>query len=318
MPLDLHAHFFQAIGHRDQVIEIAVFQFEFAIGNGGGDDKRAEFDAVGDDPVLAASELIDAFDLHFRRAFAGDFRAHFLEHIGAVDHFRLAGGADEDGFALSERGSAHDVNGAKHGRPLSAAEVHAAALEALTAGDFADDVTPFGAKFSAELLKAPDVKIHGAIANCAATGDGDLGASAGGNQGPQNADRSAHRLDDVIAGMRWFEIGDFNVQRSIAHHMAAQFANELDHGVDVGKPRHAMEARPAFGHQTGCHNGQRGVLAPGDFDFTFETCAAADEKALHDWPFLGREACKGGGEIQKSRWLMTLPPARGRRVQPSK
>ena len=63
--------------------------------------------------------------------------------------------------------------------------------------------------------------------------------------------------------------------------VATQLADQLGHRVDVAEARHALEGGLALGHQAGGQDRQRGVLAAGDLDFTFETVAAANEEAVH-------------------------------------
>ncbi len=56
-----------------------------------GDDERAGFDAVGNDAVLRAFQFADAFDANGGRARAFDLRSHFVEQVGEVGDFGLAG-----------------------------------------------------------------------------------------------------------------------------------------------------------------------------------------------------------------------------------
>ena len=67
----------------------------------------------------------------------------------------------------------------------------------------------------------------------------------------------------------------------VAVDVAAELAEQLGHRVDVGEAGDAFEGGLPVGQQAGGHDRQRAVLGAGDFDFAFEACSAADEKAVH-------------------------------------
>ena len=210
----LHADLLQPVDHRDQVVEVAVLQFQFAVGDGGGDHERAALDAVGDDAVLAARRAS-------RRLRCGPpacrgrviFAPILLSSSAQSDDFRLAGRAHEDGLALGQRGRAHDVDRAQHGRALRAAEVHPAALE--PPAHLADDVAVLGAELRPQLLQPADVQVDRPVADGAAAGDRDDRLPALGQQRPQHADAGPHRLDDVVAGLALLLVDDLDVQRPV-------------------------------------------------------------------------------------------------------
>src|SRR4051812_395822 len=145
-----------------------MLEFELAVGDRSGDHERAALDAIGNDSVFAPDEIVNAFDANLRRAVAFDLRAHLDQQFSTVEHFRLTGGADENGFAFSERRGAHDVDRTENRRALSAAEVHLAALQ--PAAHFADHVAVFDAELGPELLQPPNVQIYRPIADRAPTG----------------------------------------------------------------------------------------------------------------------------------------------------
>src|SRR5262249_11681566 len=147
----------------DQMIEVTVFQFQFAVGHGGGDHESAAFDAVGNDAMFDALELVHAFDADFRRAVAANLGAHFVEHIGAVQDFGFAGGANEYGSPFGHRRGAHPFDRPKSRRTLGPPEIHAAAFQ--LPPDIADDVAVFSAELCTEFLQAADVKVHRPIAD---------------------------------------------------------------------------------------------------------------------------------------------------------
>ena len=241
------------------MIEITVLQFEFTVGDGGGEHESAALDAVGDDAMFASDQFIDAFNANFRGAMTDDFGTHLVEQIGTVHDFRFAGGADEDGFTLGQGGGTHDIDRAQDGWALRPAEVHTAAFQ--PAAHFTDDVAVFRAEFRAELLQAAHVQIHRPITDGTTARDRDDRLAALGEQGSEHADGSPHRFDDVVAGFAHRFIGHFKIQiavecRAISHgcggfmakDMATQLTDELGHGVDVGKTRNTFENRLSLGH----------------------------------------------------------------------
>ena len=94
-----------------------------------------------------------------------------------------------------------------------------------------------------------------------------------------------HRLDDVVPGFAAGFIFDFDIQRAIEIgpvadgfaegfmpvDMAAQFADEFGHRIDVAEARDAMQGHLLAGHQRSGNDGQRAILAAADFNFAFES-----------------------------------------------
>ena len=111
---------------------------------------------------------------------AGDLRSHFIEQRGTVPYLGLASSADDDRFPLGQRSGTHDVDGSQHGRPMSAAQIHPAALQ--TAIDRTDNIAIFGAEFSPHLFQPAHMQIDRAIANSASAGDADQRPAALGEQ----------------------------------------------------------------------------------------------------------------------------------------
>ena len=274
-----------------------MFEFQFAVGDGGGDHEGAALDAIGNDAMLAADQLVNAFNANLRRAMAGDLRPHFIEEIGTVHHFRFAGRADENGLSLGQRGGAHDVDGAEDRRALRPAEIHTAAFQA--AAHFADNVAVLSAELRAELLQTANVQIDRAIADGAPSGDGNDRLAALGQQRPQHADRGPHRFDDIVAGLAHRFIGDFKIEiavergaiahrcvRFMAEDMATQLTDELGHRVEIGKAGNALQNRLSLGHQAGGEDGECGVFAAGNLDLTLETIPTVNDEAVHFRPSL--------------------------------
>src|SRR4051812_24481610 len=94
---------------------VAAGNVEVASGEGGSDDEGGGLDAVGDDAATGSVELLDTLNLDRRSACPFNVCTHFVQEIGEVYDFGLARAVFEDGFALSQRGSHHDVFGAGDG-----------------------------------------------------------------------------------------------------------------------------------------------------------------------------------------------------------
>ena len=73
-----------------------------ALGDGGGHQEGAGFDAVWHHCVFGAVQALDAFDHQAVAADAADLGAHFHQALGQVGDFRLARGVFQNGDALGQ------------------------------------------------------------------------------------------------------------------------------------------------------------------------------------------------------------------------
>ena len=64
-------------------------------------------------------------------------------------------------------------------------------------------------------------------------------------------------------------------------HFHPMLLQELDHGADIGEPRHVVQRELAVGQQSRDHQRQRGVLGARDADLAFELTAALDTESVH-------------------------------------
>ncbi len=188
----LDAGFFQLGEDGGEVRGVAAGDVEVAAGERARDDERAGLDAVGNDAVLCAVQLADAFHADRRSTRAFDLRAHGVEQCGEVGDFGLAGAILHDGLAFGERGGHEQVFGAGDGDLV---ENDFGAVEAVGGGF---DVAVFLRDLCAETLETLDVEIDGAGADGAAAGQRDVGASATGDQRAEHESRGAHGLDQFV------------------------------------------------------------------------------------------------------------------------
>ena len=92
--------------------------------------------------MLGAVQLFDAFHRHHRRADAADFRAHFDQAFGQIDHFGFDGAVFQHGGAFGQRGGHQQVFGAADGNHV---HQHARAFEFAARFDIAVFDNNFGA-----------------------------------------------------------------------------------------------------------------------------------------------------------------------------
>src|SRR5437762_1118178 len=111
------------------MIQAAVLDDDYTVGDGGGHHEGAGLDTIGDDGPLAAVKLLNALDGDSRRALTRDPGPAGVEVVGQVNDFRLARRGLDDGRTLGHGCGHHDVTYAQHARPEWSAQEHLAALE---------------------------------------------------------------------------------------------------------------------------------------------------------------------------------------------
>ncbi len=244
----------------EKMVEAAVGEGEFAVGDGGGNHKSAGLNAIGNDRVRGAFEFLDPFDGDARRARAADFGPHRIEVIRDIHDFRFAGGAFDRRRALRESGGGHDVGGAQDG----GAEV--APKEDFSTHEFIctrDDITAIKVDDGSKRFKPPEVDIDGSVPDGAAARHGDAREFAFGEERAEDADGGPHLSDEVIAGVGVFFVLDFDfniVGGGVAFDLAAKFEEEIDLVGDVRKGRDVFERRRAVSKESGGHKGEGGVF----------------------------------------------------------
>ncbi len=247
----------ERIEHGLEVDGIGALDGDVFAGNCGGDEESSGLDAVGNDVVLRAVKFLYALDDDAARAGTFDLGAHFDEEIGEVDDLRLFGGTVDDGRALGEDSGHHDIVRAEHGRAEFAAEIDECALQ--MRGEHLN-VAGLHSHSGAECFEAFEVQIDRAVADDAAAGQGNRGFLFTAKQRTEDADRGAHLADDVVRGLGSDVFGLHGDRAAGALDLAAEFAEDREHVVNVAQVGNARDDA-GFLREQGCgQNRKRRVL----------------------------------------------------------
>ena len=262
------------------MLGIASGDVEVAAGHGAGDDEGSGLDAVGNDAVLRTFQFAYTLDANCGRARAFDFRSHFIQKVGEVGDFGLAGAVLQNGFAVGEGCGHEQVFGAGDGDFV---EDDFCAFEARGAGF---DVAVILRDFRAELFESFDVQIDGAGADGAAAGERDAGAAAAGDQRSKDQGGGAHGLDQFVGRFGLGEIGAVNggavVGASVAKFdFGAHGGQQVARGLNVADLGNVFEDDGLIGEQGGGHAGQRGIFGSADADGAEQRLSAADYELVH-------------------------------------
>jgi hypothetical protein len=114
-----------------------------------------------------AAERRDARDLEAWSSQSVDASAQRVEKAPQIDDLRLGRGAVEDRGSGGQHGGAHDVGGARDGRPARAAEIDAGALQSPRLGH---DAAALDAQVGAQRRQAGQVQIDRPLADVATAG----------------------------------------------------------------------------------------------------------------------------------------------------
>src|SRR6478752_4415920 len=169
---------------------------EVATGKDGGNHESPGFNAIRNDPMARAVELLNAMNANCMGAGSFDFRAHLGEQRGQVNDLRLARAVFHDGFTLGQGCGHHEVFSSGDGDPV---KNNVAAAQAAGAGF---NVAMLLLDGGAQAFQAFDMEIDRPGANGAAAGLGDTGASAARKQRSQDQRGSAHGLYQFISSFR--------------------------------------------------------------------------------------------------------------------
>ena len=112
--LDFCSGLFQFTQHRIQNIRARVFNFDVASGRSSSNQIGPCFNTVRHDRIRTAVQAFDTLNDDGVGSLTGDFRTHFNQAIGQIDHLRLTGGILDHSFTCRERSSHHDIFGAGH------------------------------------------------------------------------------------------------------------------------------------------------------------------------------------------------------------
>ena len=160
-----------------------------AAGDGRGDQQRGGLDAVGNQPVRCAAELLDPLDADRGRSEPFDSRPHRDEEAAEIDDFRLDGRAADRGRAAGKHGGAHHVGRAGDRGTARAGKVDACAGQSPGGSH---DVAVIQADVGPEGRQAFQVQIDGPHADVASAGQRHHGAAAPCQQRTEHAEARPH------------------------------------------------------------------------------------------------------------------------------
>ena len=274
------AAFDEQVGNSLHVRAAHAVNHETIAHHGGGYHEGAGLDAVRNDGVVAAVQLLHAVNSDGAGAGAFDAGTHLVQEIGQVHHLGLAGGGFDDGGALGEHGSHHDVVRAQHGGAAVATHINRGADEAVRGID--NQVAALYLHAGAQRLDAADVEVHRAVADNAAAGQGKHALLHAGHERAEQADGGAHLAYLFVGSFVGDALRGFNAYGAAgALYRAAQLAENLQHVVGVGYIRHAGDAHGLIGEQGCCENGERCVFGTTDIDGATESGAAFNDEFVH-------------------------------------
>ena len=260
---DVDAGFAQLGDDRSQVFRRAAGEFEISVGDGSGHQKRAGFDAVGDDGVRRAVQLF--FSAHANRggSRAFDVRSHFDQQLREVRNFRFARRILDNGFALGEGRRHQNIFRSGDGNFV---EENAAARQAASARRARFHVAVGHSDFGAHLFERFQMQVHRTRADRASAGKRNPRVAAARDERPEREDRSPHRFHEFVrrfGPVDLFRLNDHRRGRNRGRlDDRAQVREQASHRDDVAHARNVFEFYAVAGQQRGGHRGQRGIFAP--------------------------------------------------------
>ena len=273
------AHLGELGAERREVGGDGVLNRDVAAGDGGGDGEGAGFDAVGDQGVAGAVQVLDAFDDDGLGAGAGDLRAHGVEQAGEVGDFGFGGGVDDLGAAFGEDGGHDDVFGAGDGGIVEQDRRGAEAAGGAGA-EVLRVVFGFGGGFGfgAEAVEAVGVDVELALADPVAAGAA-MGVAMAGQQRADDEGGGAQAQGQLVghaAAVDGLSADPEGAGDAVPLDLGTERAEDSGQILDVGDVGDALEEHRLIGQQRRGHAGQGGVLRARDGDGTAQRAAADD------------------------------------------
>ena len=170
-----------------------------------------------------------------RRADSLDARAHSHEHVAQIDDFGFARRVVDHGRACCQYACHQHVLGGP-----DAGKVEPNLMTGQSPGRRSYEETVFDADLRSKPFETGDVHVETARSDVVATGKGDIGLPAAGQQRAQHADRRAHTANEVVVGLMGGLTGHIDHQQAAAHIMvdlAAESAQQFTHDFDVENGR---------------------------------------------------------------------------------
>ena len=230
--------------------------------------------------MLGSVQLFYALHADGRRACALNLRAHFVQEIGKISDFRLAGAVLQNGFALGQS--------CGHEQIFSACD-----------RDFVKDnfgaFQPLGCGFNEsmflldirpEALESFDMKVDWAGADGATARQRDTGALAAGEQRAKNERGGPHRFYNFVGYFRRertsaADSGAMVRATEAQLHFRSHCSQQLALGLYIPHLRNVLQNHRLFGEQSGGHGRQRCIFGPADTDRPQQRVPAADYEFIH-------------------------------------
>ena len=273
--IDVGPRLFQFQQDRVEEIRTGVLEHDPAGGNGPRHQIRAGFDPVRQNTVTGPVETLYTLDGQGVRTGPFDLRAHGVEAIGQIRHFRLMGRIFDHRFPVRQGGGHHQVLRTGHRHHI---QHQARAFEAVP-GDPRLDVTLLYPNLRPQGLQALDMQIHGPRTDGATAGQRHIGAAMAGQQGPEHQDGRAHRLDQIVRreilldGLRL----DDDVHLLVHHEPDAHTAQQFHGGGHIVQMRNVAHRHHAIRKQRRGHDRQHRILGTGNADGAVQRNAAVND-----------------------------------------
>ena len=283
----LQSRFLQHIQCRLQQIGPRAFQQNIAACHGHRHGISARFDPVGQYFVMRATQPADTGDFDTALAGATDFRPHFIEAQGQIDHFGLTSGIFDDRIAIGQTG--------RHQRRMRAANRHfrktdQPALQAFRGARH--HITAVNVDFGAQRFQRHDQQIHRTGADGAAAGQGHTGLTHPRQKrcnDPEAGPHARHQLrrgggiDDITGGQR----NAVALPLALINALAADsrihpvIADNPHQQADIRQARNIVQCECFPRQQAGNHQGQSRIFSPADHNGAMQRLAADNPDTIH-------------------------------------
>ena len=240
-------------------------------------------DLVGDDGVASPAQGLYPPDLDDVCAGAHDVGAHGVQEVGQVHDVGLLGGVLDDGVALRQNGSHHDVHGGPHGHHV---QIDVGAVETARLRGGVDEAA-LHHHLGAHGGEALHVLVDGPHAEVAAAGHGHLRLPEPAQQGADEVVGGPDLPGQVIAGAGGADVGAVDlhgvgIDGPDARAQIFQDPEAQRHVRDLGD---VLNAADTVHQQGGGDDGHGGVLGAADGDLAVQGSTAVDNYFLQELSF---------------------------------
>ncbi len=181
-------------------------------------------------------------------------RSHFIEQVGQVGDFRLAGAVEHDGLAVGESRCHEHIFRASYGYFV---ENNLPAAQAFCAGF---DVAVILNNGCTQTFQTFDVEVDGASADGAASRKRDASATTAGDQRAENQRRSTHSLDQFVGCLGRCQVAATNRGAMLGapvteFDFSSHGREQLARGFDVADLGNIFQDHRFFGEESSGHRG---------------------------------------------------------------